>query len=262
VADGLRSAATGQHAAHVAQSLVAGGMRCEALAAGPFRQRLVEKLLWASCFWMMSAALGGAQVGSGGGAALAGGPAAAGRLQRGQGGCCIALLRRRRRLRGGQAALQSRRASSGGGWRPAPYAVPRLCAQVGTIATQHRQALQELVQEMLPVAAAFLAASPQQPGGQQQQRCGQRAGHAQPMDAAAMVRGLIDYSLSIGQAVPSRQMAVQEFRWRNGFFLLRGGATPAHCGWLRRAGVAVEEGGQGGCGGVVVVDDVTQARLL
>lgn len=44
------------------------------------------------------------------------------------------------------------------------------------------------------------------------------------------------YSLSIPAAVPSREMALAELRWRNGWFLRRA-HTPAHVAWLARAGV-------------------------
>lgn len=44
------------------------------------------------------------------------------------------------------------------------------------------------------------------------------------------------YSLSIPAAVPSRDMALAELRWRNGWFLARA-RTPAHVAWLARAGV-------------------------
>jgi len=46
------------------------------------------------------------------------------------------------------------------------------------------------------------------------------------------------YSLSIPAAVPSRQMALAEFEWRNGW-LLSQARTPAHVAWLARAGVEV-----------------------
>jgi hypothetical protein len=62
VVDGLRSAATGQHADHVAAVLAAGGVRCQVLGTQAYRAQLVEKLLWASVFWLMSSALGGKQV--------------------------------------------------------------------------------------------------------------------------------------------------------------------------------------------------------
>lgn len=44
------------------------------------------------------------------------------------------------------------------------------------------------------------------------------------------------YSLSIPAAVPSRDMALAEFAWRNGWFLSQR-RTPAHAAWLARAGV-------------------------
>lgn len=44
------------------------------------------------------------------------------------------------------------------------------------------------------------------------------------------------YSLSIPAAVPSREMALAEFAWRNGWFLSQQ-RTPAHAAWLARAGV-------------------------
>ena len=49
-------------------------------------------------------------------------------------------------------------------------------------------------------------------------------------------RGMADYSLSIPAAVPSRDMAMAEFEWRNGWFLAQR-RTPAHVAWLRQAGV-------------------------
>ena len=44
------------------------------------------------------------------------------------------------------------------------------------------------------------------------------------------------YSFSIPTAVPSRDMALAEFAWRNGWFLAQR-RTPAHVAWLARAGV-------------------------
>ena len=84
-----------------------------------------------------------------------------------------------------------------------------------------------------------------------------------------MAAALCDYSLSIARAVPSRRMALQEFSWRNGFFLQQAGATPLHRQWLRRAGVDVEVvgaqgGGAGAAGGscLVATDRLSGAQLL
>eukprot|EP00775_Hariotina_reticulata_P004071 gene4071-4318_t len=60
-------------------------------------------------------------------------------------------------------------------------------------------------------------------------------GQLQPLDLGAVLHELCSYSVAIAAAVPSVQMARQEFAWRNGFFLQQG-ATPVHGEWLRRAG--------------------------
>ena len=54
-----------------------------------------------------------------------------------------------------------------------------------------------------------------------------------PEQAAASMAA---YSFSIPTAVPSRDMALAEFAWRNGWFLAQR-RTPAHVAWLARAGV-------------------------
>lgn len=46
---------------------------------------------------------------------------------------------------------------------------------------------------------------------------------------------LLSYSLAIAAARPSKDMALREWRWRNGWFLTRA-RTPLHAAWLRRAG--------------------------
>jgi hypothetical protein len=65
----------------------------------------------------------------------------------------------------------------------------------------------------------------------------QRQGVANPSanEVDAATDALCDYSLSIPAAVPSYEMAMQEFPWRNGFFLSQA-ATPLHLHWLRLAG--------------------------
>lgn len=42
---------------------------------------------------------------------------------------------------------------------------------------------------------------------------------AGPQAEARVIKGLLSYSAAIHAAVPSRQMALSEFAWRNGFFL-------------------------------------------
>lgn len=58
-----------------------------------------------------------------------------------------------------------------------------------------------------------------------------------------VVDGLVAYSRAIPTAVPSREMALRETGFRNGWFLLVGGgaeAQPSHAEWLARAGVDPE----------------------
>ncbi|GAQ90061.1 hypothetical protein KFL_005940060 [Klebsormidium nitens] len=51
-----------------------------------------------------------------------------------------------------------------------------------------------------------------------------------------LVDSLCEYSLAIGAAVPSREMALAEFEWRNGWFLSKE-TSPTHLAWLQQAGV-------------------------
>ena len=61
------------------------------------------------------------------------------------------------------------------------------------------------------------------------------------MDIDAAVQAVIDYSLNIPAAVPSKEMAVREWRWRNGWVLNQGSGLveqPLHVKWLQRAGIS------------------------
>ena len=58
------------------------------------------------------------------------------------------------------------------------------------------------------------------------------------LSVEGVCQAMAAYSLSIPAAVPSRDMALAELRWRNGWFLQRA-RTPAHVAWLARAGVQV-----------------------
>lgn len=126
---------------------------------------------------------------------------------------------------------------------------------------QHRAAVTDLVDELLPIVQGYLSAqavtgegtsgssssgglllhqqhsagaSPA-PKGSQGPRGEQRPAAADP---GAVTQRLIEYSLSIPTAVPSREMALAEFAFRNGWFLQQA-RTPRHEAWLQRAGVAV-----------------------
>jgi hypothetical protein len=94
----------------------------------------------------------------------------------------------------------------------------------------------DLVKELLPLllreeavrpAAAALGCEPTDLA-----RC-------ERLRADAVLEALLAYSRAIRRAVPSMDMALAEFGWRNGA-LLRLGATPGHLAWLRRAGVRGE----------------------
>ncbi len=52
-----------------------------------------------------------------------------------------------------------------------------------------------------------------------------------------VLANLVDYSLSIPDAVPSVNMAVSEFSWRNGWFLAQA-KTPFHVKLLEEIGLS------------------------
>jgi hypothetical protein len=59
---GGRSVATGRWAGVLCGALRAGGVGCAELPPESYLPRMVEKLLWASTFWLLCEALGGATV--------------------------------------------------------------------------------------------------------------------------------------------------------------------------------------------------------
>ncbi|CAM6116751.1 unnamed protein product [Calypogeia fissa] len=111
----------------------------------PFLESVVEKLLWSSIFWLLSAALGG--------------------------------------------------------------------LPVGLIARKHRKDVHDLVTELLPLATK---SKPSEPA------------------ISKLVQELCMYCMAIETAVPSLDMAISEFEWRNGWFL-REKVSPCHLSWLQRA---------------------------
>lgn len=153
------------------------------------------------------------------------------------------------------------------------------------MAAQHAAGVEELVEELLPLAQRALLTAQQNEGGNQPEQPpaaaagaaagaaasgGEYAAQAAPqsecgtspasrpqlapcpgrqLDSRAVTAALLDYSLSIPAAVPSREMALAEFEFRNGFFLGQA-ATPAHTRWLRHAGVAAGAASAGGAGRV------------
>lgn len=115
--------------------------------------------------------------------------------------------------------------------------------QVGAIVQQHEDEVRQLVRELLPLLRAQLQqAAGLMPGAEE--------ATTKLQDEDAVVASLVSYSLSIAGAVPSRDMALAEFRWRNGAVLGFGGRQKLHREWLARAGVTEELVGQyWACGG-------------
>lgn len=101
--------------------------------------------------------------------------------------------------------------------------------QVGDIASNYHSDVGALVDELLPLLRRDLEAASEQRHGAVEAAAGLR-------DHGSVLRGLLNYSESIAHAVPSREMAVAEFKWRNGA-LLRLGSTQLHRLWLQRADV-------------------------
>lgn len=207
VTDGGRIVVYGPHSSHVVQLLQHGGVSCKQLGSwAEYRSAMVVKLLWSCIFWLLSAGLGGATVGS--------------------------------------------------------------------IVQQRAGAVDDLVSELLPIAAQYLSDTVAAPPAQQLQPQEQHGNHQQQdvnqnqlqqqqeqqqhvppqhvlqaaaapassstlllpgLDQAAVTQQLLDYSLSIAAAVPSADMARREFAWRNGWLLGRR-VTPQHEQWLLRAG--------------------------
>lgn len=95
-----------------------------------------------------------------------------------------------------------------------------LTADVGTVVTDHRDVLRQLVEELQTVGEAQLGV------------------HLQPQP---LLQRLMDYSLSI----PTYRGSVKEWPWRNGWFVdvaaQQGRATPLHHRLLAEAGVTPQE---------------------
>ncbi len=96
----------------------------------------------------------------------------------------------------------------------------RFSADVGTVVTEHRQALEELTAEMLRVGGPSLGVE---------------------LALAPLVDRLAAYSLTI----PRYRGAVKEWRWRNGWFVDQARAreisTPRHDEWLAATGHLPQE---------------------
>jgi len=106
---------------------------------------------------------------------------------------------------------------------------------VGQVVEHHQPEVQRLVGELLPIAMELFSET-------SSEECHRFPGSINPVPdeqlvVAQVTEDLCNYSLSIPAAVPSKDMALREFRWRNGP-LLAAGATrqPLHVARLRQAG--------------------------
>jgi hypothetical protein len=86
---------------------------------------------------------------------------------------------------------------------------------VGAIAQHHRHHVQELTNELLPLAMMI-------PG----------ITHHDNLFVPEVVDRLCAYSNAISDAIPSKSVAISEFEWRNGWFLSQK-TTPSHLKWLQ-----------------------------
>jgi hypothetical protein len=101
-------------------------------------------------------------------------------------------------------------------------------ATVGQIVETHRKEVADLVKELLCSVITSITCTSD--GGEQEEQ--------QIIDSC--IEAVIAYSLCIPDAVPSREMALKEFKWRNGWFLeleQHSFESKLHREWLRRAGV-------------------------
>ncbi|GLI68956.1 hypothetical protein VaNZ11_013484 [Volvox africanus] len=104
-------------------------------------------------------------------------------------------------------------------------------AKVGDIAVRHRADVEALVDELLPVLRGGLEAA-------SVNRAGAFEAAQSLRDPEPVVSALLEYSVSIAHAVPSREMALAEFGWRNGA-ILQMESTPLHCSLLQRVGIDI-----------------------
>jgi len=154
IKDGGQTVVTGRYAAHMTWLLTQYGFKCQDLQSTMFQQKIAEKLLWSTIFWVMCEALEG--------------------------------------------------------------------ITVGQVVASYRPQVRELVAELLPLIEVTLPAEA-----------------AEALEVEGATHNLCEYSNAICHAVPSVQMALAEFEWRNGW-LLSQAKTELHMEWLRKAKVPQE----------------------
>lgn len=130
-----------------------------------------------------------------------------------------------------------------------------LAKTVGEVASEDAADVDALVGELLPLVDAHLPpgspCSGQGADTRDEPRALRRRGSGAPTTPRQqqeedeegwqqqrrqrVTAALLSYSLAISSARPSKQMALREWRWRNGW-LLGQRRTPLHVAWLRRVG--------------------------
>jgi hypothetical protein len=202
---GGASVAHGPRASDVVRLLALGGVACAAVDEETFAKKSLEKLLWASSFWVLCAA---------------------GRARRRDDGDGSRV----RKVSESAAELPSesvRRTRAGGRDRAAPASeeTPITVGEIvdgSCVATKARA--ERLLGELFDVAAtrrdfAFLT----------------RSGEDARLSARSVaIENAFAYSRSIPSAVPSREMASREAPFRNGWFLMENENEKNETGTPRR----------------------------
>ncbi|KAI8469166.1 MAG: hypothetical protein J3K34DRAFT_287807 [Monoraphidium minutum] len=214
---GLSLAHGGPWAAHVAAALAGGGVRCRAEPRWrAFQDAMGKKLLWACIFWAVCAALGETV-----------GEVAARRAPEVQALVAELLPLVDDYVDGVSRAAGDAEGEAGSGMGESGGA--------GGCGSGEQGPGQGTAAAAAPPLWAGAAAA----GGGAREDADRRRRRCEDVTAA-----LIAYSLAIAAARPSREMALQEWRWRNGW-LLGQAATPLHVEWLRRAGCGEQLMAQG-----------------
>lgn len=225
VRDGKQTVVSGRHAAIICATLQEGGLHCREVGWPDYQSRMVVKLLWASVFWALSAALGGLPVGQivqryphhvqSLVAELL--PLATGYLSSFKG-----LDHRPPSLPGSQAdhPNAAQQSSAHQDSSNATFSAADTECQDHNASVSISKSLSDIRKNASISYASNTDAS---------------TVHAAAPSVSSVVQQMCDYSMSIPTAVPSKKMALREFEWRNGFFLSQQ-VSPLHVDWLAKAG--------------------------
>lgn len=177
---GQGSLVWGRWATVISQIMKTGGLECSTVTYGMFLEVMVEKLLWSSIFWLLSAALGGQSVGA------------------------IA--------------------------KNCVFDIQELTSELLPLVRLHIKVNgvdDLLVDDSVPCQVAYAAGVPEMRDV---------SGELSLITDSEMVRRFCAYCMTIPDAVPSKDVAMSEFDFRNGWFLNQK-ITPCHVKWLKCAGL-------------------------